>query len=652
MQAVLVLLGLFLGNIIIAHSAPQSWAGTILYAPYAWFESLNVTVFDNNTANFDWVWTVDASGRKCVLDNTHDLVWKQQGNTFTAANPNDYYKFNGTISDNKKSISGRICEYTSGKCVGTFNVQLNARQVPSKCNDPQPNLWPLPQSYTMGSTAMVVVPSQNFFKTSATSDILAQAFKRYTEIIFPHISHKFHINPPPQNTLAAPQISSVSVTIDADNDDYPQLGTDESYELVVDSTSTVIHASTVYGALRGLETFSQLVVYDYDTTTYTVSNAPWMIKDSPRFPHRGLMIDCARHYQPVSSILHIIDSLPFAKLNVLHIHIADEQSFPLQSFSSPKLWLGSFSSQERYTQDDISEIVEYAHYRGVRVMVEFDMPAHANAMCAGYPEICPTPTCRTPLNVANEKTFQTIEALLMEMTGGRPSEPGNPSPGLFKDNFIHLGGDEVDTACWTTTPSIQKWLQMMNFTADQAYGYFVDRVAKIALSQGHRPVQWSEVFDHFKEKLSKGTVVHIWKPNTNVTEVVALGYNVLLNVGYFPLSWYLDNLDIPWDAVYRNEPCDGVPDKLCPLILGGHGEMWGESVDASDLQQTVWPKLASISEILWSSRAASTLSQAHPRIQYFRCLLNSRGILAAPVNNPYARTSPPDPGSCYDQRKK
>jgi len=402
--------------------------------------------------------------------------------------------------------------------------------------------------------------------------------------------------------------------------------------------------------LRGLETFSQMVIYVYETGMYTLPNTPWEIKEAPRFPHRGLMIDVARHYQTIQSIKNIIDSLPYAKLNVLHIHMSDSQSFPLQSSSSPNLWKASFSANERYTKDDIADIVEYAHYRGVRVFVEFDMPGHADSMCAGYPAVCPSPQCTSPLNVANNATFDLIQALLMEMTGGRASKPGNPSPGLFKDNFIHLGGDEVNTKCWTNTPSIAKWLVEMNMSADQAYGYFVARVAQLALDQGHRPVQWSEVFDHFQDKLAKGTVVHIWKSNTNVTQVVDLGYNVIINVGYYKNSWYLDNLEVKWDAVYQNEPCQGVPDTLCPMIYGGHGEMWGETVDTSDLQQTVWPKLAAIAERLWSPRSVSSVEQAYPRIEYFRCLLNQRGIAAAPVNNPYARSAPPNPGSCYVQR--
>lgn len=147
------------------------------------------------------------------------------------------------------------------------------------------------------------------------------------------------------------------------------------------------------------------------------------------------------------------------------------------------------------------------------------MPGHAGSWCVGYPEVCPSTTCNQPLNVANDATFDLITGLLMECTGGKASAPGKPSPGLFKDNFIHLGGDEVNTACWSSTPSVAAWLKQHNMTADQGYAYFVKRVAAIAFDQGHRPVQWSEVYDHFGNTLPKEVIVHIWKSVTNVTEV-------------------------------------------------------------------------------------------------------------------------------------
>lgn len=119
----------------------------------------------------------------------------------------------------------------------------------------------------------------------------------------------------------------------------------------------------------------------------------------------------------------------------------------------------------------------------------------------------------------------------------------------------------------------------------KGYAYFVNKVGEFAIKQGRRPVQWSEVFDHFKTELNKDIIVHIWKGVTNVTEVVADGYNVLLNVGYDKTSWYLDNLNVDWSAVYTQDPCGGAPADLCKLILGGHG---GKNNDRSSLEiQTI-----------------------------------------------------------------
>ncbi|MDC3321803.1 family 20 glycosylhydrolase [bacterium] len=361
------------------------------------------------------------------------------------------------------------------------------------------------------------------------------------------------------------------------------------------------------------------------------------------------MIDSARHFETLDAIRSIIDSLPYAKINTLHWHMVDSQSFPFQSKTYPDLWKGAYSAEERYTQDDIATIVEYARLRGVRVYVEFDVPGHAQSWCVGVPEICPSATCTTPLNVANNKTFDVIDGLLEECTGGKSSVRGSPS-GLFPDNFVHLGGDEVDTSCWGSTPDIQAWLNKTNRTADDGYAYFAHRASEIAISKGRRPIQWSEVYDHFKTDLDKKTVVHIWKSNTNVTEVLANGYNVLLNVGDVQNSWYLDHLNVNFSAVYLNEPCAGIPDDLCSLILGGNGEMWGETVDASDLEQTVWPREAAIAEKLWSPASKTVDPEAAiPRAQQFRCLLNRRGVRAAPVLNANARSAPPGPGPCATQ---
>jgi hexosaminidase len=518
----------------------------------------------------------------------------------------------------------------------------------------QATLWPKPQTFTNGSTSAYVVPNPGSFfvmKNTQESDTLTQAFDRYDQLTFPH---------PATDTDDSSPITSLIVSVDdIDEVTYPQLDTDESYTLNIpaEGGDATLEAATIYGALRGLETFSQLVLFDFDARLYSIDHLPWSIDDAPRFPHRGLMIDTARHFQPLSSIRSIIDSLTFAKLNVLHWHMVDTQSFPFESISRPLLWTGSYSKRERYLQSEVANIVEYARLRGVKVMVEFDVPGHAASWCTGYPDICPSPDCQQPLDVSNEETFSVITDLLNDCTGGVQSSTGSPS-GLFPNDFIHLGGDEVDTTCWEEDADISAWLSANNMTADDGYAYFVQRVGNIAISQGRRPVQWSEVYDHFKTDLDPATIVHVWKEDTNVTEVVENGYATIVNVGYDDQSWYLDNLDVAWDAMYSKDPCSGwfgdVPDDLCEsLVLGGHGEMWGETVDASDLAQTVWPRMAAIAERLWSP-AATTGSDTDPqqRLMNFRCLLNERGVASAPVLNKRARQPPPEPDSCYNQRRR
>jgi len=446
-------------------------------------------------------------------------------------------------------------------------------------------------------------------------------------------------------------LSGLDVTCDSYDESHPQLNTNESYTLTIpsDGTNAKLHAVTIYGALRGLETFSQLVMFNYSTGSYGISNLPWKIEDSPRFPHRGLMMDTSRHFQPLRNIFKMIDSLSYAKINVLHWHISDSQSFPFQSKTYPKLWDAAYSEEQKYLQSDIAVVVEFARQRGIRVMVEFDMPGHAGSWCKGYPEVCPSASCTQPLNVATDATFDLITSLLKECTGGAKSEPDKPM-GLFPENFIHLGGDEVNTSCWTKTPSIAKWLSDHNMTAVQGYEYFVKRVAQIAMSQGRHPVQWVEVFDHFGTDLPKEVIVHVWKSKQTLQAVVKAGYQALLNNAFGPGNWYLDHIGIQWNAIYENEPCDNITDVQCKLVLGGQGEMWAEKVDASDFESTVWPRLAAIAEKLWSPRNETVHANLSThRLERFRCLLNRRGVTAAPVNNTNARSSPPNPGSCYEQ---
>jgi len=357
------------------------------------------------------------------------------------------------------------------------------------------------------------------------------------------------------------------------------------------------------------------------------------------------MIDTARHYEPLSVIRQVIDACTFAKVNTIHWHLVDDQSFPFDSPSHPELAAkGAFSKYERYTDADVASIVEYARKRGVRVMVEVDTPGHASSWCAGAPEICPSSSCLSPLNPATNATFDLMADLFHDLTGGEKRL------GLFPETLMHLGGDEVDTSCWGETPEIQAWMDDNGFTEDDAYLYYFNRVTEIAIAQGREVVGWDEIWENFGTSLDPTTIVAAWRTwAINSTDVTSKGYRML----YCPDSaWYLDSLDTTWEARYAEEPATGVAEEDEHLVLGGGGQMWGETADPSDVLPTIWPGMAAIAERLWSPRDVTDTVEAAPRLAGFRCLMESRGVPFAPITNLISRSAPSGPGSCTAQRRR
>ncbi|KAG6491037.1 hypothetical protein ZIOFF_052369 [Zingiber officinale] len=195
------------------------------------------------------------------------------------------------------------------------------------------------------------------------------------------------------------------------------------------------------------------------------------------------------------------------------------------------------------------------------------------------------------------------------------------------------------------------WLQERNMTNKEAYQYFVLRAQKIAADLGWIPVNWEETFNTFNKSLNPQTVVHNWWGPGVCPEVVEKGFRCIVsNQGV----WYLDHLDIPWEDFYTNEPLEGINNTAQQnLVLGGEVCMWGEMADTSVVQQTIWPRAAAAAERLWSPLESTSTGNLNttvlPRLHYFRCLLNRRGIAAAPVTNKYARSPPYGPDSCYVQ---
>ena len=499
-----------------------------------------------------------------------------------------------------------------------------------------PSLWPMPASLSSGSSRMtlpnrfVLVDSLGNF-----NDNVKGVFERYDSLFFPHEAD------------FSGAATAVSVSVKNPSADL-QLESDESYTLTIPESSDspiVITAQTQFGLYHAVDSLSQLISFDFDTESYSIFEAPISIADAPRFKHRGLLIDTSRHFLPLATLRSVIDSLTYAKLNVMHWHLVDSQSFPFEGVSNPQLGRsGSYSPVERYTARDVSSIVSYARDRGVRVMVEIDTPGHAASWCAGNPEVCPSSTCLEPLNVARNATFDLIGGLFKELTGGAQGQ------GLFPDNMMHLGGDEVNTDCWSNTPEIASWMGANGFDEKSSYAYFVHRVQEIAHGYGRDVVGWEEIWNEFGTALDPSTIVHQWISNSNIAPAVtAAGYRLLFSTSS---AWYLDWLNVSWMTMYNTDPTKGVAAANEHLVLGGEGCMWGETVDTSDIMQTIWPRAAAIAERLWSPKEMTkSATDAEGRYSEFRCLLNRRGVEAAPYDNVNARTAPSGPGSCLQQRR-
>ena len=257
----------------------------------------------------------------------------------------------------------------------------------------------MPDQLLLGE-GVVIVPSDVSFEISPAVPMLTAAVDRYRAIIFARGARERL-----DSTTSPRYAVRIGVSVTDGSEDYPTdwALVDESYELHVPSEGEeeeecviALYAQTVYGALRALETLAQLIVYDPNLDAYAVPFAPVQVADSPRFHHRGLLVDVARHYQPLARLLKTVDGpsrnipsairslllvthsmclgMAAAKMNVMHLHLTDKEAFPIQSSAYPKLWTGAFSWRERYTSDDLAFLADYAHARGVAIMAELDTP--------------------------------------------------------------------------------------------------------------------------------------------------------------------------------------------------------------------------------------------------------------------------------------
>ncbi len=408
-----------------------------------------------------------------------------------------------------------------------------------------------------------------------------------------------------------------TLTIQADHASQPvqDLGEDESYALDVSSAGVKLTAPNLLGVTHGLETFLQLVEMTPDGYAAPAIH----IEDTPRFPWRGLSIDVSRHFISMPVLKRNVDALAAVKMNVLHLHLSDDQGFRLESREFPKLQEQG-SDGMYYSQAEMRDLIAYASDRAVRIVPEFDMPGHSTAWFVGYPELSSGPgpyqverrwgIFDPAMDPTRESTYKLLDKFIAEMTN------------IFPDRYFHIGGDEVNGKQWDANPKIHEFMQAHNLKTNQELQqYFTVRVEKIVSKHHKFMVGWDEILT---PGMPKDIVIQSWRGQESLAEAAKQGYRGILSSGY-----YLDAIQ-PAGQHYLVDPLSGPDATLTPaqqkLILGGEACMWEEFASDESVESRIWPRAAAVAERLWSPQQVQDVNSMYRRMAAVSAELEQLGV--------------------------
>jgi len=397
----------------------------------------------------------------------------------------------------------------------------------------------------------------------------------------------------------------------------------EGYTLDVTPQGIRIEASDDAGLFYGAVTLFQLLTQD--SKQGPVEIGALQISDSPRFSWRGMMLDSARHFQSAEDVKKLLDQMAQHKLNVLHWHLTDDQGWRIEIKRYPELtrigaWrtppdAGHDGEPQRYggfyTQDQIRDVVAYAAARHITVVPEIDMPGHAQAAVASYPQIGVTGK-RPPVSVdwgvnpylynVDDATFQFIDNVLDEVMA------------LFPSHYIHVGGDEAIKDQWKASPAVQAKIRALHLKDEDALqGWFIGRIGSYLAAHDRRLIGWDEILDG---GVPADATVMSWRGTDGAIKAAKLGHDVVMSPAP---DLYLDSLqsNLPdeiagrdpvrsLENVYRFNP---VPSVLNPVqaahVLGAQANAWTEHMPSMrHVERAAFPRLDAFSEIVWSPAAS------------------------------------------------
>lgn len=437
----------------------------------------------------------------------------------------------------------------------------------------------------------------------------------------------------------------------------------EGYTLTID-TAVRITASDNAGALYGAQTLRQLLgpaALRQAPTAVSWELPTAVITDGPRFSYRGVMLDVARHFIPKNDVLRFIDVVAAHKLNVLHLHLTDDQGWRVDIKKYPRLtevgawrkesnlgaWrAGIFDATPHggfYTQDDLREIVAFAAARNITVIPEIDVPGHSQAVIAAYPE----------LGLAST----SLEVWTRWGINENVLEPTNYAVQFYKDvldevmdifpsPWISLGGDEVPLTQWNASPfALQAAAELGFESVAGLHGWFVGQLAEHLHLHGRKAGVWDEIGD---VGLPDGALVASWRGYEGGLDALAKGYDVVMCPEH---KLYLDHRQsalveepVPvgyvttLEAVYNFDPMPDAGDKEFPgRLLGAQANIWTEHLpSARRIDYAAFPRLSAIAEVFWSNPDTRDYADFAARLSPSHLdRLSAMGVEFRPLDGPH-----------------
>ena len=436
----------------------------------------------------------------------------------------------------------------------------------------------------------------------------------------------------------------------------------EGYQLSVNNNSVIIRAIEPAGLFYGMQTINQLLPAEIESNS-KVENITWQIPgveitDYPRFKWRGMHLDVGRHFMPIEFIKKYIDAMAMHKLNTFHWHLTEDQGWRLEIKKYPKLtevgaWrketlIGHGDDEPKkfdgkryggfYTQDEAREIVKYARERFITVVPEIEMPGHASAAIAAYPQLGVT---GKQIEVAtswgvfpdifnvDDSTFSFLENVLTEVMD------------IFPGEYIHIGGDEAIKDEWKASAKIQQKIKELGLkNEDELQSYFMTRIEKFVNSKGKKIIGWDEILEG---GLAPNAAVMSWRGIEGGIAAAKSHHDVIMTpIQYTYFWWNQGNIKteplsageyLPLEKVYQYDP---VPETLssneAKYIMGVQGCAWTEYMeDSKKVEYMVFPRISALAEVAWSPKESKNWQSFVARMPKQFKRYTERGINYAKV---------------------